>query len=273
MDGVLFFIFLLVMWVVAAERAARKKRIRDAYDFRPENVLAGARYADKRDLKRAGLFRSRGICIGFSRFRWLRRLYYNGAGHLLVVAGARTGKAVTVIVGAILRLPRRYSLLVFDPKGELASICGHYLKKHGTVYVLNPFGILRDSLKGLKQARFNPMSSLDPKSRSFHADCDKLADAICWEEGSHCDSHWIISARLLISGIIAALAKYGAPSERNLVALRNVITGSTGRSVFDFCRECMNVPDIYVRQKLARFAAKDAEESRELNGIISTADT
>ncbi len=271
MEWVVGFFILVVLWGMAAERA-RKKRIRQAYDFRPSQVLGGARYATNDDLEEAGMFKGRGICIGFSPERW-RRIFFNGAGHILLVAGARTGKAVTVLVGAILRLPRRYSLLVFDPKAELVSICGHWLRRLGRVYVLNPFGILLDRMKGLVQAKFNPMSMLDPNSRSFHADCDKLADAICWEEGSHGDSHWIISARLLISGIIAALAKYGAAADKNLVAVRNVITGSMGRSVYEFCRECMALSDVYVRQKLARFAAPNAEENKELNGIVSTADT
>ncbi len=130
-------------------------------------------------------------------------------------------------------------------------------------------------MKGLKQATFNPMSSLDPKSPSLHADCDKLAEAICYEDSAHgSDSHWVVSARLLISGIIAALAKYSrAASDKNLVAVRDVITGANGQSVFDFCRECMTLKDPYIRQKLARFAADKAEDNKELNGIVSTADT
>ena len=271
MEWVLLVILLLV-WLCMRATAARKKRIREAYDYRPPQALGGARYAINDDLEEAGMFRDRGICIGLSPERW-RRIFFNGAGHLLLIAGARTGKAVTILVGAILRLPRRYSLLVFDPKAELVSICGHHRRKFGKVYVLNPFGILLDRMKGLVQAKFNPMANLDPKSRSFHADCDKLADAICWEEGSHGDSHWIISARLLISGVIAALAMYGAAADKNLVAVRNVITGSMGHSVYDFCRECMALPDVYVRQKLARFAAPHAEDNKELNGIVSTADT
>ena len=109
--------------------------------------------------------------------------------------------------------------------------------------MLNPYGIFPDRMKGLKQATFNPMSSLDPKSPSFHADCDKLAEAICYEEHLTGDSHWITSARQLLSGIIAALKKHGAGADQNLVAVRNVITGATGQSVFDFCRECMALKD------------------------------
>ena len=198
----------------AAERA-RLQRIKAAYIFEPEKVHGCARFATNDDLKKAGLFKSGGIRIGFSA-DGLRQLYFNTAGHLLVVAGARTGKAVTLLVETILSLPKRYSLLVFDPKAELCAICGHWRKRFGEVYVLNPFGILLGSMNGLKQACFNPMTALDPASISFHAACDKLADAICWEEGHMSDSHWIVSARLLISGIIAALVKYGVAARTRL---------------------------------------------------------
>jgi type IV secretory pathway TraG/TraD family ATPase VirD4 len=188
---------------------------------------------------------------------------------------------------AVLSLPKKFSLLLFDPKAEITLICAHWLKSCGRdVNVLNPYGIFPDRMKGLKQVTFNPMSCLDPKWPSFHADCDKLAEAICYEEHLTGDSHWITSARQLLSGIIAALSKYGAAADKNLVAVRNVITGASGQSVFDFCRECMALKDPFIRQKLARFAVTaepavpgqspgkpGAEESRELNSIISTADT
>jgi type IV secretory pathway TraG/TraD family ATPase VirD4 len=55
--------------------------------------------------------------------------------------------------------------------------------------------------------------------------------------------------------------------------VRNVITGACGRSVFEFCGECMTLPDVYIRQKLARFAAPRAEENKELQSVVSTADS
>lgn len=259
--------------VLEHEKAARKKRIRQAYAFNPTKAHGSARFANNDDLKRAGLFKSKGIFIGFSP-DGLRKLFVNTGGHLLVVAGARTGKLVTLLVSAILSLPKKYSLAVFDPKAEICLICSYFLKSCGRrVYVLNPFGILLKYMKGLTQATFNPMASLDPMSPSFHSDCDLLADSICLEETHTSDPHWIPSAVILISGVIAALARHGKPDEKNLVAVRNVITGASGLSVFEFCREAMKSPDVYIRQKLGRFAAPGAEESKELNGIISTADT
>jgi type IV secretion system protein VirD4 len=280
MGLLIFLVFAVVLLVaMAASEAERRERIKQAYIVNWDAAHGSARFATKKDVKRAGLFKSGGINIGFFEGR---KLFVNSTSHILLVAGARAGKLVTILAAAVLSLPKKYSLALFDPKAEITCICAHYLKASGrAVYVLNPYGIWLDRMKGLKQATFNPMSSLDPKSASFHADCDKLAEAICYEEAHTGDSHWITSARLLISGIIAALAKYGAPADKNLVAVRNVITGANGQSVFDFCRECMALKDPYIRQKLARFAVTadpkqgipGAEDSRELNSIISTADT
>jgi type IV secretion system protein VirD4 len=261
------------LWLLGkAGEEARQERIKSARNFKPEQTRGSARFGTSDDLKKARYFRSGGIRIGFSP-DGKKRLFFNTAGHLLVVAGARTGKAVTLLVETILSLPKNYSLCVFDPKAELCAICAHWRQRSGDLFVLNPFGILLNAMVGLKQACFNPMSSLDPSLLSFHADCDKLADAICWEEGYLGDGHFVVSARLLLSGVIAALAKYGAAADKNLVAVRTVITGANGKSVFEFCRECMALPDPYIRQKLGRFAAIGAELNKELQSIVSTADS
>ena len=165
---------LLIHWIGKKQQQAR---IVQARIFEPEPAHGSARECTKKDVKRAGYFKSGGIHIGFFEGR---KLFVNSTSHLLLVAGARAGKLVTILSGAVLSLPKKFSLLLFDPKAEITLICAHYLKASGRdVHVLNPYGIFPDRMKGLKQATFNPMSSLDPKSPSFHADCDKLAEAIC----------------------------------------------------------------------------------------------
>jgi len=257
----------LIVWCARA----RKKRIEEAYNFNPAAAHGSARFTDEKDLEKAGLFKKGGIHIGFFN---KRKLYANSSGHLLLVAGARSGKLVSVLCAAILNLPKSFSLCIFDPKAEITCIVAHFLQACGRpVFVLNPFEILLDRMKGLKQATFNAMAGLNAALLSFHADCQKLAEAICYEENQTGDSHWIASARQLIAGIIAALVKYGAPQDRTLIAVRNVITGANGHTVYEFCRECMALADIFIRQSLGRFAALGAEENKELNSIVSTADT
>ena len=148
MDNPVLVIVVLVSLVFVGmmlSGAQRQKRIRKAYTFNPEQTQAKADFANDRDLKRAGYFGLGWIRLGLSSSG--KTIRYAGAGHLLLVAAARTGKAFTVLVGLILSLPRKHSLLVIDPKAELTCITARYRSTIGRVYILNPFGMFPDHLQ------------------------------------------------------------------------------------------------------------------------------
>jgi type IV secretion system protein VirD4 len=265
MEGLLWLVLIgLLLSLLEAEQ--RKERVKKAYRFNPANAHGGARFATTvKDLK--ALLTGKGIPVGYARIgRRLRALHYEGLGHVLTVAAARTGKGASLLINALLSW--RHSCIVICPKCENTSVTAHYRRRFGKVYVVNPYGMFLDALKGLKQARFNPMAALDPKLRGFHADCDKLAAALVWDEG-HSDRHWPTAARLLVSGVIAALVRHGKPEERNLAAVARYISGD----IFTFCRNAMQSNDADIIQKLARFAAQGAEASREIQDVIATAIT
>ena len=233
MEWVVLFISLLVLlrW---AENSARKKRIRQAFKFNPANAHGAAAFAGNKDLKKGGLFKGKGVPIGYSP-DGRHALHYPGFGHLLVVAAARTGKGATLLVNALLSW--RFSCIVVDPKCENACITAHFRnRRFGPVFIINPFSMFLKALKGLKQAHFNPMDVLDVASRAFHADCDKLAAALVWDEGRE-GIHFTTAARMLVSGVIAALKRHGARHEKNLAAVARVISGD----VFKFCREMVQI--------------------------------
>jgi type IV secretion system protein VirD4 len=72
---------------------------------------------------------------------------------------------------------------------------------------------------------------------------------------------------------MGAIVKYGHPEDRNLPTVKAVITGSLGKSIFEFCRECMAMDDQDIKDKLARFAVKGAEDNKEFASVISCAIT
>ena len=159
---------------------------------------------------------------------------------------------------------------IVDPKCENAAITGHWRRRFGEVFVVNPFGMFLEALKGLKQARFNPMDLLDAASLSFHAGCDKLAAALVWDEGRE-GFHFTTAARMLVSGVIAALVRHGRAHEKNLVAVARIISSP---DLFAFCREVVQkTTDPFIVQKLGRFAAEGVEVSREVMDVVSTAIT
>jgi type IV secretion system protein VirD4 len=244
---------------------ARKKRIERAYTFTPNNAHGNARFADNPDLKEAGLFRGRGVPIGFSP-DGRRALHYPGFGHLLTVAAARTGKGATMLVNALLSW--RGSCICIDPKAENAAITAHGRRRFGRVYILNPFGMLPEALAGMPPARLNPMDILDLHSPAFHAVCDKIASALVWDEGQN-GIHFTIAARALVAGVIAALKRHGKTTEQNLAAVARVINGD----IQGFCRGTVKqTRDPFIADKLSRFAYADPE-SREVQDVIATART
>jgi len=253
--------FAFVIWAL---RAARQRRIDQAYDFKPQNAHGNARFALAADLRKAGLFKRKGIPIGYSATG--RALRYPGVGHLLTVAATRTGKGATLLINALLSW--NGSCICIDPKGELAAVTAKARSRFGDVLILNPFGMLPNALSGLRQVRFNPMDILDPSSSDFHVMADKLAAALVWDEGRE-GMHFTTAARTLVSGVIAALKRHGKPSEQNLAAVARVINGD----VIGFCRAAVqSTTDPYIVDKLNRIAWADPQ-NREVQDVISTART
>jgi len=269
--GALLFFLMVAALGDASERNRVRRRVQEAREFAPvaydnPNSAASARWASDKLIKAAGLFKSKGWRIGYTQSG--RVLRYGGPGHLLLVAPARSGKAVSVLVPALLD-QRRGSCIVIDPKGELCAITAQRAKRFGDVVALDPFGLLKDiGVKGVKVVGLNPLASLNPKSVSFGGDVASLTDAIVWdEEGGGFDRHWTDSARQLVAAVIRVLVKYGRKEDKNLLAVRDVICGN----VFEFARKWKDCGDSAVGQALGRYAVKGAEESRELNSVISTA--
>ena len=254
---------LLLMFALNAHvKAQRRKQIKAAYDFAPANVHGGARFAGNDDLREAGLFRGKGIPIGYSP-DGNHALHYPGAGHVLTVAAARTGKGTTLLINALLSW--RGSCICIDPKAENAAVTAHRRARFGNVFVLNPFNMLPDALRGLKQARFNPMDILEVASPAFHAQCDKLAVGIVPDDPQ--SLHFPTRGRTLVSGVIAALKRHGKPAEQNLPTVARVINGD----IIGFCRlTVQQTTDPFIVDKLSSFANADPA-SHEVQDVISTA--
>jgi type IV secretion system protein VirD4 len=266
MELVFVFVIFGIIAAIGAENKARQKRITEAYKFNPANSHGNAQFVtDNGTLKKRGLFSGKGVPIGYSP-DGRHEMHYSGFGHLLTVATARTGKGATLIVNALLSV--KTSCIIVCPKAENTVITSHFRRRFGKVFVLNPFKMFADKLGGVKLARFNPMDIIDAAALSFHADCDKLAAALVWEEGRE-GIHFTTAARILVSGVIAALVRHGAAREKNLATVARVISGD----VYQFCRDSMQSKDPFILQKLARFAAAGAETVREIGDVVSTAIT
>ncbi len=199
-------------------------------------------------------------------------LRYPGPGHLITVAPTRSGKGRDVIIPALLDWP--YSAVICDPKFEIASVTSVRRRRFGKVIYLDPYGLGARLMKGAKASRYNPMARLDSRSIEFSAQAEKISDGLIWEE-AEAYSYFTAGAGGLASMVQMGLVAHAEPHQKNLTAVRSVITGEFqgGVDVFGFAQSILdhstNTP---LRQKAARFCVQGARQSRSLADIISTAD-
>jgi type IV secretion system protein VirD4 len=142
-------------------------------------------------------------------------------GHLddrpqITIAGARAGKTSTILEPNLYLYPG--SMLVLDPKGELARTARLRRALGHNVFVLDPFG-----QSGEPSACFNAVDELDPKSWTIVDDVAAITHALIVDEGDARAKHWNDSARALLLGIIL-LTLTLPKSERSLITVRELLS-------------------------------------------------
>jgi type IV secretion system protein VirD4 len=142
-------------------------------------------------------------------------------GHLddrpqITIAGARAGKTTTVLEPNLYLYPG--SMLVLDPKGELARTAALRRALGHEVYVLDPFGQSDQA-----SARYNALSELDPDSWTIVDDVASITHALVVDDGDARSRHWNESAKTLLRGII--LLTLTLPTDqRDLVTVRELLS-------------------------------------------------
>lgn len=131
------------------------------------------------------------------------KMHYGGPLHCLIFGPNGSGKSTRLLLPNLLELEHR-SIVVIDPKGELAAVSAPYRRTVGEVVIINPFGVLADrpGYEDLKSDGFNPLLALDPSSPSFNADASLLAEAIVTVQSEGSGKHFDSSARSLVAAII-----------------------------------------------------------------------
>jgi type IV secretion system protein VirD4 len=162
-----------------------------------QTTVANSRWAEKRDLggiaesvaspeaKTAIEAGDQGPYVGgYTDGSDYYALRYQGGLHMLCFGPPGSGKSMSLVVPNLSHLRR--SLIVIDPKGELAAITASKRAKFGKVIVLNPFGLLLNEAPHLLSAGWNPLLQLDPDGADFEGDARTVADALIEKSG---DSH------------------------------------------------------------------------------------
>lgn len=167
-----------------------------------------------------------------------KSLIYDDERHVVVFGPTGSGKTTRLLMVNLLSdgLTDR-SVIVIDPKGELAAVCAKYRHQIGhDVKIIDPFGKLREVVGNspehrylvqhnlIESAGFDPLATLDPgtgenPNPNSYDDAAALGEALIKIEGN--DPHWAESAQGLITGLVMwELARPKEPGE--IATLENV---------------------------------------------------
>jgi type IV secretion system protein VirD4 len=139
---------------------------------------------------------------GYADGRDYYALRYQGGLHMLCFGPPGAGKSMSLVVPNLSHVRR--SLIVIDPKGELAAITARKRATFGKVIVLNPFGLLIDEDKAphLASAGWNPLMQLDPDGVDFEGDARTIADALIEKSGGTHSRFFDTNAENIVTAFI-----------------------------------------------------------------------
>src|SRR5208283_674647 len=202
------------------------------------------------------------------------KIVYEGERHVLLFGPNGTGKGTRFLIPNLLSIEDR-SIVVIDPKGELAAVTADYRRTVGEVVMLNPFNVL-----GLGSTGFNPLALLDPASPNFYDDAAALGEALI-KVGDK-DPHWGESAQgLLVALLMWEKMQKGA--DANLEHVRALLTeadewertfDAKGKAHDEIVRGLRVTAADMVADggyEIASLAARFTEQSNELDTLAADA--
>lgn len=252
---------------VARGKADGQGRLTEAKWGDPAALIGTAPWTYRDALKRVA-----GILLGYAGGRVIG---HADDRHILTVAGSRAGKSVALLVPALLTYEG--SVIVIDPKGDLARITARARKAMGQLIItLDPFGVTSG-----KTSSFNPLAELDPDSLTVVEDAAMIADSLIIQ--SQHDVHFTETARGLVK--VAILFVLTLPTEERHLTTVWKLLSMTHRSVKEIQERAECGPRTALLRLLA--AITDAFDGaivaganrflemsdRELAGVFSTAIT
>ncbi|REF66745.1 conjugal transfer protein TraG [Paracoccus versutus] len=152
-------------------------------------TYGSARWAEKSEIKEAGLLDPDGVVLGRFEKDYLR---HDGPEHVLCFAPTRSGKGVGLVVPSLLTWPG--SAIVHDIKGENWQLTSGFRAHHGRVLLFDP--------TNPKSSAYNPL--LEVRRGEWEVrDVQNIADILVDPEGSlDKRNHWEKTSHSLLVGAI-----------------------------------------------------------------------
>ncbi len=231
-------------------RAREAKRI---------TTYGSARWAEKREIRRAKLLKPNGVILGRWQDRYLR---HDGPEHVLCFAPTRSGKGVGLVVPTLLTWPG--SVIVHDIKGENWALTSGWRARFGRVLLFDP--------TNPESAAYNPL--LEVRRGEWEVrDVQNIADVLVDPEGAlERRNHWEKTSHSLLVGAILHVL-YAEP-DKTLAGVANFL--SDPRRPIDTTLEgMMKTPHLGERgvHPVVASAARELlnKSANERSGVLSTA--
>jgi type IV secretion system protein VirD4 len=222
-------------------------------------TYGSARWAEKEEVKAAGLLDPDGVVLGRYEREYLR---HDGPEHVLCFAPTRSGKGVGLVVPSLLTWPG--SAIVHDIKGENWTLTSGFRSHHGRVLLFDP--------TNPKSSAYNPL--LEVRRGEWEVrDVQNIADILVDPEGSlDKRNHWEKTSHSLLVGAILHVL-YAEP-EKTLAGVANFLSDpkrpveSTLRAMMKTAHRGEDGPHPVVASAARELLNKS---DNERSGVLSTA--
>ncbi|MGH6991098.1 MAG: IncP-type conjugal transfer protein TraG, partial [Stellaceae bacterium] len=201
--------FIAAAGGIAAIMVAVAMSVWRAREVKNVTTYGSARWAERRQVKRAGLLRPDGVLLGRWHGTYLR---HNGPEHVLCFAPTRSGKGVGLVVPTLLTWPG--SAIVHDIKGENWGLTAGWRARFGRVLLFDPTN--PDS------AAYNPLAEVRRGEQEVR-DVQNIADVLVDPEGAlERRNHWEKTSHSLLVGTILHVL-YAEP-DKTLAGVANFLS-------------------------------------------------
>ncbi|WP_345797227.1 conjugal transfer protein TraG [Castellaniella sp. MT123] len=152
-------------------------------------TYGSARWADAKEIRKAGLTDPAGVFLGLHDNQYLR---HEGPEHVLTFAPTRSGKGVGLVVPTLLSWPA--SAVIHDIKGENWNITAGWRSRFSHCLLFNP--------TDPKSAAYNPLLEVRRGAHEVR-DVQNIADILVDPEGAlERRNHWEKTSHALLVGAI-----------------------------------------------------------------------
>ena len=153
------------------------------------NTFGSSRWANRKLMKRAGLFEPEGVFLGQTDKDYIR---HDGAEHVMAIAPTRSGKGVGLVVPTLLSWTQ--SAIIHDIKGENWQLTSGWRSKFSHCLLFDP--------TNPQSAKYNPLLEVRMGETEVR-DVQNIADILVDPEGMlERRNHWEKTAHSLLVGAI-----------------------------------------------------------------------